>query len=118
MSSISQLAILVGCCASLWPNIPLKDLILVIDLRRPFFWHELVELPLNFHPAATGAGSGGQVAGRSLRGLLAEGRVGPFGVVVGDPGRDQIAGMGMGMCEVAEQRLVQKPVAHPAVSFP
>lgn len=35
----------------------------------------------------------------------------PFGVVVGDPGRNQIAGMG----EVAEQRLVQELVPHPAI---
>ena len=54
---------------------------------------------------------GGQVQGEACRGLVAEGRVGPFGVVVRDPGRDQIAGMG----EVAEQRLVQELVPHPAV---
>ena len=37
--------------------------------------------------------------------------MGPCGVVVGDPGRNQVAGMG----EVAEQRLVQELVPHPAV---
>ena len=37
--------------------------------------------------------------------------MGPRGVVVIDPGRDQIAGMG----EVAEQRLVQELVPHPAI---
>lgn len=49
--------------------------------------------------------------GEAGRGLVAEGRVGPLGVVVGDSGRDQIAGVG----EVAEQRLVQKLVPHPTV---
>lgn len=49
----------------------------------------------------------GEACGR----LLSEGRMGPLGVVVGHPGRDQIAGMG----EVAEQGLVQKCVPHPAV---
>lgn len=38
--------------------------------------------------------------------------MGPCSVVVGDPGRDRIAGM----CKVAEQRLVQKCVPHPAVA--
>ena len=37
--------------------------------------------------------------------------MGPFGVVVVDPSRDQIAGMG----EVAEQRLIQELVPHPTV---
>lgn len=46
---------------------------------------------------------GGQVQGEACRGLVAKGRVGARGVVIGDPGRDQIAGMG----EVAKQRLVQ-----------
>lgn len=32
---------------------------------------------------------GGQVQGEACGGLVAEGRVGPRGVVVGDPGRDQ-----------------------------
>ncbi len=37
--------------------------------------------------------------------------MGPRGVVIGDPGCEQIAGMG----EVAKQRLVQKLIPHPAV---
>jgi hypothetical protein len=54
---------------------------------------------------------GGQVQGETCRGLVADGRVGPFRVVVGDPGGDQITGVG----QVAEQRLVQKLVPHSAV---
>lgn len=49
--------------------------------------------------------------GEACRGLVAEGRVGPRGVVIGDLGCEQIAGMG----EVAKQCLVQKLVSHPAV---
>ena len=37
--------------------------------------------------------------------------MGPRGVVIGDPGGEEFTGMG----EVAEQRLVQKFVPHPAV---
>lgn len=44
--------------------------------------------------ACSGSGDcGGQVQGEACRGLLNEGRVAPFGVVVVEPGRDQIAGM-------------------------
>ena len=57
------------------------------------------------------ADCGGQVSCEACRGLVAEGRVGPCGIVVGDPGCDQITGMG----EVAEQRLVKELVPHPAV---
>ena len=60
----------------------------------------------------SGSGDCGvQVRGKPYRGLVAQGRVGPFGVIVGDPGSDQVAGMG----DVAEQGLVQKLVPHPAV---
>lgn len=53
----------------------------------------------------------GQAQGETCCGLVAESRVGPCGVVVGDPSRDQVAGMG----KVAERRLVQEVVPHPVV---
>lgn len=53
----------------------------------------------------------GQVQCEACGGLVAEGQVGPRSVVLGDPGRDQIAGMG----KVAKQRLVEKLIPHPAV---
>lgn len=62
--------------------------------------------------ACSGTGDcGGQVQGKACGGLLAKGRVGPRGVVVGHPSRDQITGMG----EVAEQRLLQTLIPHRAV---
>ncbi len=42
--------------------------------------------------------------GEASRALVAEGRVGPFGIVVSDPSGDQIAGTG----QIAEQRFVQE----------
>jgi hypothetical protein len=54
---------------------------------------------------------GGQVQGEACRCLVSEGRVRAFGVLVGHPSRDQIAGIG----ESSEQRFVEKLVAHPAV---
>jgi hypothetical protein len=45
----------------------------------------------------------GQVQREAYRGLVAEGRVRAFGVVVSDPSGDQIAGMG----QIAEQRFVK-----------
>lgn len=45
----------------------------------------------------------GEVQGEACGGLVAEGRVRPLSVIVGDPGNDQIAGAG----QVLEQRLVQ-----------
>jgi hypothetical protein len=45
--------------------------------------------------ACSGSGDyGGQVQGETCGGLVAEGRVGPCGVVVCDPIGDQITGMG------------------------
>lgn len=52
-----------------------------------------------------------QVQGETCGGLAAKGRMGPRGVVIGDPSLDQVAGMG----QVPEQGLVQKLVSHPAV---
>ena len=62
-------------------------------------------------------GCGGKVQGEACRGLAVKGRVGPRGVVIGDPGRDHVAGMGMGMGmgAVANQRLVQDRGAQAAV---
>ncbi len=54
---------------------------------------------------------GCQVQGETCWGLISEGRVRPFGVVVFDPCGDQIASMG----DVAKQRLIEKFVPHPAV---
>ena len=54
--------------------------------------------------ACSGTGDcGGQVQGETCGGLVAEGRMGPRGVVVGDPVGDQITGMG----QAAEQSLVE-----------
>lgn len=52
--------------------------------------------PLNFHPAATGAGSGFQMQGKTGGGLVAECRMRPFSVIVLHPCCDQIPGMAEG----------------------
>ena len=63
--------------------------------------------------ACSGTGDcGGQVQGETCGCLVAEGRMGPCGVVVGDPGVDQSTGMG----QVAEHCLVQELVPHPEVA--
>ena len=59
-------------------------------------WRELSNLPARGTLiACSGSGDcGGQMQGETCGGLVAEGRVGPRGVVVGDPGGDRVAGMG------------------------
>lgn len=54
---------------------------------------------------------GCQMQGKTCWGLVSEGRVRPFGVVVGDPFGDQIARVG----DVAKQRLIQKLVPHSTI---
>src|SRR5690606_326417 len=68
---------------------------------------------LGNHPARgafmlrSGTGDCGcQMQGKTCWGLVSEGRVRPFGVVVGDPSGDQIARVG----DVAKQRLIQELV--------
>ena len=77
------------------------------------FWRGLSNRPAReTFIACSGSGDcGGQVQGEACGGLIAEGRVGPRGVVVGDPVGNELAGMG----KVAEQRLIQEFVPHPAV---
>ena len=53
---------------------------------------------------------GVQVRGEAHGGLVTQGRVRSFGVVIGNPGSNQVTGMG----DVAEQGLVQKFVPHAA----
>jgi len=63
--------------------------------------------------ACSGPGDcGGQVQGETCGGLVANRGMRPDGVVVGDPGRDQIAGMG----QVSEQGLVQGTASQKAAN--
>ena len=74
------------------------------------------DLPLNFHPAAIRVlanvtPSGAVSISVSRRCFVAERGVRPRGVVVCNPGIDELASL----VEIDEQALVEKLVAHPAV---